>query len=139
VVGGASSSEDRVVFAAGEWAVFCRRSYGCYLSHEVGVIDAVKPKTIYAKIGFGRRLNHYSHDDVIPARDEAHARLIRDHLDSAKAEAQRREREAGVFYKKALGKTYAQAIEARRAETQGGSVHESAVLKGCAQDQEKPL
>jgi hypothetical protein len=33
----------------------------------------------------------------------------------------------------ALGFHEAQAIEARRDETQGGSVHESAVPKGCAQ------
>lgn len=118
--------------SAGEWAVFCRRSYGYYIAHEVGVVDSVKPKTIWAKTGYGRRLHKFSHEDVIPAIDEAHARRICEKLDSAKAETQRRERAAQDAYKQTIGRIYAQAIEARRAATGTGDVHESAVPEGNA-------
>lgn len=132
----AQSQPEALIPRAGDWVVTCSRAYSCYMSHEVGVVYSVKPKTIWAKIGMGRRLNRFDRDNVIVAADEQDARRICALLDSAKAEANRRESEARSFYKQKLGKIYASAIEARRAETaQTGSVHESAVAKPDAQTQ----
>jgi len=94
----------------GDWAVFCTRSYGAYMSHETGVIDAVKPKTIMAKVGYGRRLRRFDIGNVIPANSEQDARRICTQLESAKAEAVRRTREAEGSYKQKLGQVYTKAV-----------------------------
>lgn len=123
-----ASQPEALIPSAGDWGVFCSPSHSSYMFHEVGVIDSVKPKTIWAKIGYGRRLRRFDRDNVIPARDEDDAKLIRSKLDSAKAESSRRVSEAHSFYKQKLGAIAAQAIEARRAATGTGAVHESAVV-----------
>lgn len=126
-------SHPATIPSAGDWAVVCTRSYSSYMSHEVAVIDSVKPKTVWAKVGFGRRLRRIERENVIPAQDEQDARRICARLDSAKAEAQRREREARAYYKQQLGKAYASAIEARSGETREAGLDpkdESAVPSG---------
>lgn len=102
------------ILKPGDWAVFCSRSYSCYMTHDFGVIDAVTPKTVRAKTGVGRRLHRYDRANVLPAASEEDARLICAQLDSAKAEAIRREREAEAYYKRFLGKTYARALAGDR-------------------------
>lgn len=132
----ASASSQSGIPSAGDWIVACSRAYSSYMSHEVAVVDSVKPNTVWAKVGFGRRLRRFDRENVIPATDEQDARRICAQLDSAKAEANRREREARDFYKQRLGRIYASAIEARSGETREAGLDpkdESAVPQADAQ------
>jgi hypothetical protein len=116
--------------SAGDWVVGRTSGYPWRDSYHAFQIDRVTKKLAYGrrvKNGYGYVPRQIPLDDVIVTGNEAEARQLAERIDSAQSEAQRRIKAAQDWARGEIAKLLAQAIEARRAATGTGAVHESAV------------
>ena len=120
--------------SADDWIVVRESAFGSYYRFEYAQVDTVKAKTMMVKRGAGRRLQRVSLDSFLPARDLDHAKLLVQHLESAKAESMRRERAAQDWYHSTVAKIAASAMSALQGQDAErlGATPASAVPQGDA-------